>query len=319
MAFHAWAEHETALHVERLWAFAHRRSVGVRFKAAADALAEELRRVSPEAFDRRYRACDAGPSPALRRLEPRDDIALGDMTGSDWLSFVIKAIVLLALYGGYRLVRTPVEAGSSFALDDVALRPFWQVILAVYGHLHVLLTFAFLGWLYFRRHSAFGFVRNILVLAAGIGAVPYVVFSLATYHDGHDVAVPAVAIPTMPAMHLAAAIIVGTTGYLLTSKRRSRLLWLGWPAMVVLLLVVSRPARLVETVLFAIGAATVAWTACALAAPRLRRRRWFSSRQPRALRFAKRLSHSSLARRARALKRALFDTAGQYEPGARSR
>lgn len=315
--FHAWAEAETAMHVEQLTAFAGAHANAAPFATAANLLREELELARPGAFERYYEPRDRSAS--LTEHEGDGDyLRVKNMTPAAWGSFFLQTLTWVAAYSIYRLIRVPIDGGFSFGLTDIAVRPLWQVALGIYGHLHVLLTFAFLAWVYFHRHRAFGFIRNTLLLAGAAAALPYVLFSVDAYPRNPSFDIPASAIPTMPALHLTFALVIALSGYLLMPKRRARLLWPAYPLFVVGVLIASDVDRILATVAIAVVAAILAWAVVTWAAVHLRRG-FVVARRPNTLAVRTRLRHSRLGHEFRWLQTIVIDNVTSYEPKIRSR
>lgn len=140
------------------------------------------------------------------------------------------------------------------AVQDWALRaPDFVMDLArfTYFQCQFTITFAFVIWVYLRRHDAFMLLRNTL-FATFMLAVPGYVFyptapprlvpeahfidalaSSSLNQQGTLVTLFGNPYAAMPSLHTATAILVGTTGVLVTRNLAVRLIWALYPALVV--------------------------------------------------------------------------------------
>ncbi len=274
-----WVEQETAAHVDRLRAFAHRRPRTGGVAEAADDLLGELEEARPDALDRYCLEEDAAALQAdAAELTPptprRDVIALRLMRPNDWILLAWQVAVLAVIYLGYRVVRPADVTGQ---VNPSVLRlltlPLREVLLWLYGQLHVVLTVAFLAWVYFRRNSAFSFIRNALVLAALLALSIYTAASLSHYatlvwpRPGEWV--PTLAVPTTPALHLAVAGIMGFAGVRLFRPASLRLASALYPVAVIGVVAATRPRWLLVTLAGALLASVAGWLAAALVGRRV--------------------------------------------------
>jgi hypothetical protein len=167
--------------------------------------------------------------------------------------------------------------------------PLREVLVLLYGVLHVPVTGGFLMWLYFRRNSAFGFVRNALVVAMLV-AVPVYLLTLSpvayagVVRPNPEHWVPTLAVPTMPALHLAVALIIGISGVMLFRPPSWRLASAAYPVGVIAVVAVTAPRWPFLTVGGAILTTFAAWVAAARIG-----RRVTASRQPPRLAMRQRL------------------------------
>jgi hypothetical protein len=262
----AWAEHETVAHVERLRRFVQRRPGAVAVRSAATVLKADLDRVAPEAFEQycvtaleESLACEPEPEP------------VEDAITTHWRRslYAVGNFALLALlYIGYRTLLRPDDAiASGMGIPDVdqlrlgtlASLPLW-----IYAAGHVVLPFLFLAWLFARRPDSFNFVRNAILFAAGFGIIGYL---LIMPDADHRVAVtpprwvPGGAVPTMPAVHLAIAIVIAWTGFRLARSRAMRAAAVAYPVLVVYVIAASNPSWIAASVLGAELAVCASWIA----------------------------------------------------------
>jgi hypothetical protein len=262
--FYRWGLRETAAHVERLRAFARHRERRSDLVAAADRLEWELGSVEPEALERHCveSSIEAARSDLLesRRRSPAEVLSIKSMDWGGRFGLAKQAALLLSLYGAYRLVRPsmPIQGGG-LALGQLPFQSVPELLMWAYGYGHVVLSFGVLGWVFFRRNTAFEFVRNAVVVAAGLAATPYLLFSSSPGY-GRTVTeiVPASALPTMPAMHLSVALVLGCSTALLVRSPVARLLWAAYPLLALAILIASNPDGLPLAIGGGFGAAAAA-------------------------------------------------------------
>lgn len=284
--FATWMERATAAHVEKLRAFAKRRPLDEELTAAATGLGEELESVAPGALER----CHAELNVYTARteiLERQARTREGDAatpTPFEFKSrlprFLIQALLFASLYALYRWVRPDGPAGGlDTQLNHLSLSATLDVLMWIYGSAHVAVAFTFLIWVFFRRNGAFDFVRNAVIAAAALSVVPYLFFATGGVYGNapsHDV--PASAIPTMPALHLSIALLVGVWGFLLVHSKAARAAWLSYPVLALAAVVASEPSDLLLSIVGGLLAA-VAASFVAIGAGRLHRT-WQSPRLP---------------------------------------
>jgi hypothetical protein len=266
--FYRWGLRETAAHVERLRAFTRHRERRHDLVLAADRLEDELRAIEPDALERHclQSSMEAARSQLLerRRRTPAESVSLKSMGWHGRVGLAAQFLLLLSLYGAYRLARpdAPVRDGG-LALAQLPFQSVPELLMWGYGYGHVVISFGVLGWLFFRRHTSFDLVRNAVLLAAALTVVPYLALSSSVAY-GRDVTevVPASALPTMPAMHLAVALVLGCSTAIVSRSPVMRLLWVGYPLLTAAILVASRPSDL----FFAIVGGTAAAAAAMLLA-----------------------------------------------------
>jgi hypothetical protein len=279
--FHRWSLRETAAHVERLRAFTQHRTQRDDLVVAADRLEDELLALEPDALER---YCLESSMEAARTdlLEhrPRSRVRAFDARPVRWTGrhgFVRQVALLLSLYVAYRLVRPdPQVQGDDFALSQLPFQSIPELLMWAYGVGHVALSFGVIGWVFFRRHMVFEFVRNAVLFAAGLTVIPYLI-SVSSAVYGRDVTevVPAGALPTMPAMHLSVALVLGCSTALLSRTLQIRLLWVSYPLLALGIMIASGPSDLGFAIAWGVTAAAVAMALAAL--KEMRRRSGFEA------------------------------------------
>ncbi len=290
--FHRWAERETASHVARLLAFSERRPDERKEAAlAAAALREELEDAFPGGLERYTNAVDTESlrfeaAKRVARPMPSNVVEWRSMTSRSRLSLAGQLAALAACYGLYRLVRPSVTAGPDYSFHEVLTQPAVDLLLWLYGAGHVFLTFGFLVWVYFRRHTAYDFVRNAIVLAATLAVIPTALLTWPAVYGSETAGIPANALPAIPSQHMAVAILIGLCGALLAQRSPWRLVWLVYPFFVTTLVFASEPKWLVAWLLGAAAATTAAWIAAWTIGKRIPN--W---RPPPALVLRERLGH----------------------------
>jgi hypothetical protein len=256
--FHSWAGWATAAHVARLRAFAGRRPHAVEARLALAALERDLDDFCPDAFDAycedfaaeavRWSARRARrrpePGPALLRPAPRPAAPQpATPWRRHWAWLATQAAMFGGLYWAYRAVRPDGFGFGSMTLSTDLREPlaaFSDALLWLYGQAHVPLTAAFLLWLYFRHDGAFGFVRNVVFLVPALVMVPLVLNLLVGPVSFHWA-------PVVPAVHVAIALTVGLTAYLLVESRALRIVCAAYPVLVACLAWATAPDWLVPT------------------------------------------------------------------------
>jgi hypothetical protein len=236
---------------------------------------------------------------------------------------VLDAVVQIGLwfvaYYLYRLVRGVVEGESAAAFaharDIIALEqdlglffeaqlqeavPQWLIDVANLGYVnfHLFGTTAFLIWLYFRHNHAFGFVRNMFMVAMAIALVGYVVYPTAPprfmpEYGFTDTVVAMVGqepantanilynpYAAVPSMHVAFALMIGFAGARLVKARVLRMAFYGYPLWVTFVTVVTANHFWMDAALGAVAAAAA--YAIALQAARARPHAWAFRRRAEA-------------------------------------
>jgi hypothetical protein len=271
--FHAWATHETAAYLARLRTFTYHRPSASGAAETVGALWSDLERAFPQATEH-YWISETSTSlaspgstshaePVRASLESR--LSPRTMRRREWGAFVVQFAAIPLLYVCYRLfLHHEVEIpGQNVHLGTIFGSPFRSVLLWLYGSAHVPLTFGFLLWVYFRRNLAFMFVRNAVLagaslaifgsrLASRLSGEP--IYSLSAQHG-----VPPNAIPTMPAVHLVTAAVLGICGALLVRSRIAQMLWIAYPLAVVAVITAHPPLWLLPTLGAGLACALAAW------------------------------------------------------------
>jgi hypothetical protein len=132
------------------------------------------------------------------------------------------------------------------------------VVNAVYGIAHGLVTLAFALWIYWRKPSLFPFIRNVFLFATMLSVIGYNVFPVApprlagdlpfnggSYHfvdtvfEGGGVNLSFDQYAAMPSLHVVWALIVGLTMAWIARSVLVRLLWLAYPLLMSLVVIVT--------------------------------------------------------------------------------
>jgi membrane-associated phospholipid phosphatase len=142
---------------------------------------------------------------------------------------------------------------------------------------HLTVTLAVLGWCYLRRPDAYRGARNALVLTNVVGLVVFFVYPVmpprllpgAGYVDAvaaagfgasHTGPVPADQYAAMPSLHLAWAVWAASVGMLLLDRYRVGVLWLLYPVVTAIVVVVTANHYVLD-VLAGVAVAVVALVA----------------------------------------------------------
>ena len=257
--FDEWAARATAAHIDRLRSFDLHNSQESEAAHLADLLHVEMEDAYPGVLERlwteyrvpRFEETEVQVSFARRSLER----VSRHVSPIQALDLVGQAIGFGVLYGLYRLVREPwAPRGEQVGLEGVLQMPIGEFALWLYGMAHVALPAAFLGWVYFRRHDSFALARNAMVLAIVFTVGAYLLYSPgAVYAGGFSESVPANALPTMPALHLAVALGLAYFGIRLTRGLTAKALWAAYPLVVALVVLISGSRYPLPTIAFAVA------------------------------------------------------------------
>lgn len=197
-----------------------------------------------------------------------------------WFDALRQLALFGCVYYLYRLVRGLVDGDAGLAFENArtlvdveralglffepglqawALGETWIVDGAswVYLHSHVVITTAFLVWLYLRRNGAFYFVRNMFIVAMGLALLGYVLFPTAPPRflpewGFTDTVVGLVGEKTargaeflynpfaaVPSMHVAFALMIGIPAMMLVRSRAAKIAWAAYPLLVTFVVVVT--------------------------------------------------------------------------------
>lgn len=169
----------------------------------------------------------------------------------------------------------------------------WPLTIAnfMYINAHFVLTTTFLIWLYLVRNRAYYFVRNMFMVAMGLALLGYVAFptapprflpewgfadSVAAFvGDGAEKSADVLYNPfaAVPSMHVAFALMIGVSAFMLVRNRVLKVLWLCYPALTTFVVMATANHFWTDAALGAIVAGISAWTA-AVAFARLRPEAW---------------------------------------------
>jgi len=248
--FAPWVQRETASHLEMVRPFLRERPrlESDQLCSRARELRDELEAFDPGAFDHlrdevELAAARIDLGEHRRQKRERELPAPISLTFPILARFTFQATLFASLYGLYRVLRPDgPTAGFQVSLDGLSTAVAFDVLMWVYGNAHVLVAFAFLGWVFFRRHGAFDFVRNATLVAAAASIVPsLLLFPASTYGPDWSHHIPASAVPTIPSLHLSIAIIAGFWGAVLSRSRPAKLMWAGYPLLSLAAVIASKP------------------------------------------------------------------------------
>ncbi|MBM3681137.1 MAG: phosphatase PAP2 family protein [Actinobacteria bacterium] len=146
------------------------------------------------------------------------------------------------------------------AIQDWALNGP-DIVMAVanwtYFNCQFTITYALLLFIYFRRNHAFYFIRNALLTTSFAGLVGYILLPTApprmmgglgfvdtlqqtsVNHQSSIISFFSNPYAAMPSLHTAYAIIIGCAGVLVFAHPLIRVLWIGYPALVIFSIVAT--------------------------------------------------------------------------------
>jgi membrane-associated phospholipid phosphatase len=145
-----------------------------------------------------------------------------------------------------------------------------------------LISYGFMLWAYFRRNHAWYFMRNVLIVAGFLGLIGYVTYPTApprmfeelgfvdtihgeaVSHQTGIVATFANPYAAMPSLHTAYALIIGTSGFLVARHLITKIVWAGYPALVVFSIVATGNHWILDAVAGAFVALCAAMVGLAL-------------------------------------------------------
>jgi hypothetical protein len=234
----------------------------------------------------------------------------GRLLPRGWGDAALQFFLFFVAYNGYQLVRGLTDSSRELAvanadrlieieqslgtyfepgLQQALLQHEWLIDAANFMYLnsHFVITSAFLVWLYLFRNEHFAFVRNMFLVAMGIGLVGYAAFPTApprllegegftdtiaaftgTAQDSQTVSLLVNQYAAVPSMHIAFSLMVAVPAIVLARHRLAQALWATYPVAVFFVIVVTGNH-------FWLDAAAGALVAClaAVAARRLARLR----------------------------------------------
>ena|SRR5215207_3281997 len=256
--FSDWVADATAAHIERLRAFFADRPDDLEASELADRLELELESTLPGARERLQSEAETAwgessmAAPPLRAAFRR---RLGAARVVDALG---QLMLLGVVYGFYRLVRESwAPEGVHVGFGDVLMLPLGQFFLWLYGFAHLLLPLAFLGWLYVNRRPTFAFARNTILLTALLSIGGYLAYApQPVYGIRATGSIPAGALATMPALHLAVALALAYLGAVMTRGLVAKIAWCSYPPFVLLVFFESDVRHLELTVALSLTVVT---------------------------------------------------------------
>ena len=134
------------------------------------------------------------------------------------------------------------------------------------------ISFSLLLWIYVRRNHAFYFIRNTIMFANFMGLIGYVAFPTApprmypevgfvdslldasVNHESWLIRTLSNPYAAMPSLHTAYALILGTAAVLVTRHLVIRLIWAGYPALVLFSIVATANHFILDAVAGAVVA-----------------------------------------------------------------
>jgi membrane-associated phospholipid phosphatase len=220
-----------------------------------------------------------------------------------WVDAVRQLLLFGGAYYAYRIVRGIVDGQAPAAFENArhvvsierSLGLFFEPGLQDWGERHVswlvtsanwmyvnshfVVTTTFLIWLYLARNHAYYFVRNMFMIAMGVGLVGYLVVPTApprflpewgfadtvasfvgesAEHSANALYNPFAAIPSM---HVAFALMVAVPAISLVRHWSLKVLWATYPVVVTFVVVVTANHFWVDAFLGALTAGVSAWGA----------------------------------------------------------
>lgn len=227
-----------------------------------------------------------------------------------WLDAGRQFLLFFVAYNGYQVVRGLTDGSRELAvanadrlieiekalgtyfepgLQQALLSHEWLIDAANFMYLnsHFVITTSFLVWLYLFRNEHFPFVRNMFLVAMGIGLIGYAALptapprllagegftdTIASFtgaaQDSQTVSLLVNQYAAVPSMHIAFSLMVAVPAMALSHHPLARVVWSTYPLLVFFVIVVTGNH-------FWLDAAAGAAVACvaAVAARRLARRR----------------------------------------------
>jgi membrane-associated phospholipid phosphatase len=195
----------------------------------------------------------------------------------------------VAFANGQQIIDAERATGTFFepAMQSFFLQAQWLVDFAnqIYMNSQFAVVLGFFFWIYFFHNDAYYFVRNMFMVAMGLGLVGYAVYATApprlfpeygfvdTINDfssvNHDSALAKLFInpyAAVPSMHCAFAAMVGFSAARLVRPRPAKLFWACWPLLVAWVVIVTGNHYWVDVALGWAVAATAALIASRLLA-----------------------------------------------------
>jgi membrane-associated phospholipid phosphatase len=182
-----------------------------------------------------------------------------------------------ALTTGRRIMEAQRDLGILWELDVQrwaydAPAVVMDVANLTYFNCQFTISFGLLLWIYLRRNHAFYFVRNTIMFANFIGLIGYVAFPTApprmypevgfvdslldasVNHESWLIRTLSNPYAAMPSLHTAYALILGTAAVLVTRHLVIRLIWAGYPALVLFSIVATANHFILDAVAGAVVA-----------------------------------------------------------------
>jgi membrane-associated phospholipid phosphatase len=207
--------------------------------------------------------------------------AVGSRLPKGWGDLGRQLALLLAVDIGYETVRGVADGQRSVAMAhgqqvidfertthtffEPSLQAFfipanWIVDFAnqIYMNSQFAVVLGFFFWIYVFRNESFYFVRNMFIVAMGLGLVGYVLYPTAPprlYPEygfvdtvnsfsgvNHDSALVKLFInpyAAIPSMHCAFAMMIGVSGGLISRHFYAKAFWVAWPLLVAWVVIVT--------------------------------------------------------------------------------
>ena len=197
------------------------------------------------------------------------------------LDAAIQFLLFFAAYNAYQVVRGISDSGRETAFanaerlidleratgtffepgfQQALLDQSWLIDAAnfMYMNSHFVITTGFLAWLYLFRNEHFYFVRNMFMVAMGLGLVGYTVFPTApprlipgegftdtiaaftgVAQDSKTVSLLVNQYAAVPSMHIAFSLIIAVPAMALCRHPVARAIWSAYPLLVFFVIVVT--------------------------------------------------------------------------------
>jgi len=206
---------------------------------------------------------------------------IGDVLPKTWADAGLQFLLFFFAYNGYQVVRGLTDGSRELAvanadrlieiekalgtyfepgLQQALLGHAWLIDAAnfLYLNSHFVITTSFLVWLYLFRNEHFAFVRNMFLIAMGVGLVGYAAFPTApprllagegftdtiaaftgAAQDSDTVSLLVNQYAAVPSMHIAFSLMVAVPAIALSQHAIARAAWSVYPLLVFFVIVVT--------------------------------------------------------------------------------
>lgn len=194
---------------------------------------------------------------------------------------IVEGRAQVAFTNARAIVEIEREMGLFFeqSLQSSLINTHWIIEVAnwTYMNSHLLVTTAFLVWLYLSRNSSFYFVRNMFLAAMGLALIGYLAVPTApprmlaslgfidTIAEVSNVKTDSSAVhafinpyAAIPSMHMAFALMISIPAVMLVKRKAFKVLWGIYPLLVLFAIVVTANHFWLDAALGAIVAAAAA-------------------------------------------------------------